>query len=412
MNDADPIAAMLADLDEPVAPRAAFADALGNRLRAELGTSAPARPSSPLVGTPRIRRRSRLRVALVSVALLLVIASAATATYVAVAGGGGHLATVVDGRNKGASISGIGADGQVRTIWRCPNKAFCGDVMSVAWAPDGRRIALSLTEFGGRSLYPGLHVIDTVTGHDRKLFGLTRSLTRSTKPKTPERRAQVRGYRALIRTYGCMDPDQLAWSPDGSRIAYACHVVRNRYKSSDIHIVSADGTHARLLRTGTDGAAWPSWAPNGLRIAFSSANAAHESLTTETPQAERFPHAAIYTIALDGSHRQRVVTDAVAPAWSPDGSTIAYRSGCQGEVRLVSPAGRDLTPESAPARCYGIGPKGWPAWSPDGARLAIGTPTGVVILDPDGRHPDRMGKLSAEYGYGALRPIWQPLRGE
>jgi hypothetical protein len=80
-------------------------------------------------------------------------------------------------------------------------------------------------------------------------------------------------------------------------------------------------------------------------------------------------------------------------------------------VRRPYPAdlarGDDLTPASAPARCPGIGPAGWPAWGPGGRRLAIGTPSNVYLIDAD-RNLQRLNPSSPGFGVGGLRPIWQP----
>jgi dipeptidyl aminopeptidase/acylaminoacyl peptidase len=211
------------------------------------------------------------RRALVALALLLVLASAATATYVVVTDGGGNAPSLLDSPSNGpASLSGIDADGQVQVIWRCPHGTFCGEVTSVAWAPDGWHVALALTEVGLHSPYPGLHVIDTVSGRDTKLFGLSPLLV-APAGSVAHRRAADRAYARAIATFGCLTPDELAWSPDGSQIAYVCAFGLHGRLVSQIHVVNADGTHPRLLRTGTN-AAWPSWSPTGSRIAFSTAS--------------------------------------------------------------------------------------------------------------------------------------------
>ncbi len=301
----------------------------------------------------------------------------------------------------------------MRLIWRCPHNRFCGDLVSAAWDPGGTRIAFSLTQYGGHSLYPGLHVIDTATGQDRHLIGLTHDV--------PASEVTRRQYLALwrqplpdYRNVGCLDPGQLAWSPDGSQIAYVCAaignngraVIRRGHVSTAIHIIDADGTHPRQLRTGTFSAAWPSWSPAGARIAFST-------MTSTNPKhPDGLRHSAVYTIDLTGADRRLVATDAVAPTWSPDGSAIAFRSAC-GRVRIARPDGRDATPGNSLARCVGIGPPGWPAWSPDGASLAIATQNGIYLSDADGAHSRRTSAFSTNGVTGrTVRPVWRPVPPE
>jgi dipeptidyl aminopeptidase/acylaminoacyl peptidase len=407
VSNVDPVAALFADLDRPLSPRPEFERALRARLLTELRTPASTRAAwrSFSDALPPIRSWTRLRLALVLIALFLLLAGVATATYLVGSWGGGVVSTLNSPANGVDSISGIGSDGRVRTIWRCPRDVFCGDLVSAAWAPDGRRIAFSLTEFGGHSSYPGLHVVDTVTGRDQHMIGAF-----SQGPGTAAKRtAWVRQAQAQIHRYGCLVPDQLSWSPDGSKIAYACAVIRNGFISSDLRIVNADGSRPRVLRTGTPGAAWPSWSPDGTRIAFSTAAAPREHVRTNTTQPDRVVHSSIYTVDLRGAHRQLVAKDAAAPVWSPDGSLIAYRSGC-GRVRLATPDGHDATPAGNSARCSGIGPTGLPIWAPDGTRIAIGTSHGIYLIDPDGTHLQQITKPGIAGITGTIRPAWQPTR--
>src|SRR4029077_16014752 len=113
--------------------------------------------------------------------------------------------TILHNRPSGASSISIVAPGaRAITLWRCPHNLFCGELVSAAWAPDGRRLAISLTQYAGHSPYPGLHIIDTATGQDR----------------------QISGEGTIVLSYGCDPLDQMAWSPDSSHIAYVCEVRR------------------------------------------------------------------------------------------------------------------------------------------------------------------------------------------
>jgi Tol biopolymer transport system component len=408
VSGVDSVTALLAVLDAPVSPRAAFGEELKSRLLAELERAAMpavAQIPAPIAArAPRRRRRSRLRIALVAVALLLLLASAAAAAFLVLAETGGGPTLIDTPSNRPASISGIDAEGQVQRIWSCPHDQWCGDVQNVAWAPDGKRIAISLTEFGGHSLYPGLHIVDPAAGRDAHVIGVA-GWPGGTAPRTPRQKALLAHARSVVVRFGCISPDEMAWSPDGSKIAYVCPLAGS--SGTAIHIMDADGRHPRLLRTGTRSAAWPSWSPAGDRIAFSTASTPRTKIGSGAATWAQSAVSTIYTVGLDGSDRRRVASGA-APAWSADGATIAYRSACAGRVRLSRPDGGDVTPAGAPARCPGIGPSGWPAWSPDGSKLAIGTQRDVYLIDLDGTHLERVGRASPAYGIGSLRPVWQP----
>jgi Tol biopolymer transport system component len=125
----------------------------------------------------------------------------------------------------------------------------------------------------------------------------------------------------------------------------------------------------------------------------------------------------VYVVNRDGSARRLLVRGATAPAWSPDGSTIAYRAGCGG-VKLVTPDGADVTPMRAGASaCRSIGVPGVPGWSPDGTQLAIGTHSvprtrgGVYVMRRDGTGLRLLTASDWRGGFGLGRPAWRPLDG-
>jgi Tol biopolymer transport system component len=268
------------------------------------------------------------------------------------------------------SSSGYGASrietvdpGKSKTIWHCPHNNFCGQPVSFAWAPDGRRVAFTLDEIGGTSPYPDLHVVDVVTKRD----------------------AQV--SRATV---GCFPAAEVDWSSDGARLAYSC---------GRINVLKLNGSGSATIPTPTT-ASWPSWSPAGNRIAYS---------TAVRPKAQSL----ILTVALDGSHVQLVAIGGAAPSWSPNGRTIAYQARCG--IRLVTPSGRDVTPRRWANSCGAIGLSGGPPmWSPNGKKIALETKTGIFVMNANG---SRLHLLASTFEedtttwYGALpgRPAWQPM---
>ena len=120
-------------------------------------------------------------------------------------------------------------------------------------------------------------------------------------------------------------------TPDGSRIAFirVRELVdrggdRNR---AAVFIVNADGTGLRRLTDWRIDAGTPAWSPDGSRIAFSTQDHALVSRTAE-----------IVVIAPDGTELVRLGSrsgdDWFWPTWSPDGSTIVFTQAVAG-VGLV-----------------------------------------------------------------------------
>jgi Tol biopolymer transport system component len=272
-----------------------------------------------------------------------------------------------------ARVETIG-NGFSKTLWRCPNAGWCGQVVSHDWAPDGKQLAFTLDMLGLFSEYVGLHVVDVESGQDLQFP-----------------REEV----------GCFPPTELDWSPDGTRLAYRCGGgTANPYDPVVLHVLRVDGSELATLQTGTP-AYWPSWSPDGRRIAYSTGLVSNKRSYKETDSS-------LYTIALDGSRRRLLATDGAAPAWSPDGSSIAYQSTCG--VRLVSPAGVDITPKRHANDCGALGFPGRPTWSPNGSNIALETTGGIWVMKADGSNLHRVSRKTSRAWYGLQpgRPSWRP----
>ena len=143
----------------------------------------------------------------------------------------------------------------------------------------------------------------------------------------------------------------LAISPNGRRIAFA-RLVNGAW---GLFLMNADGGAASLLIQ-REFAGSPAWSPDGSQIAFRSDN--------DSPVGT---YSRIFVINVDGTGLHQVPPDSShsgddGPAWSPDGTRIAFTRG--GKLQVVNADGTGLTPlpndEGATS----------PAWSPDGTRLA------------------------------------------
>jgi dipeptidyl aminopeptidase/acylaminoacyl peptidase len=400
VTETDPVISVLASVDRAVAPRAAFADGLLDRCLEEL--------RSPVA--TRVRTR-QLTVGLV-VALALVVVGAATATYLVTRGtatpppkGPSELTVLMDGGNGVSGIAAVGPAGRLRSVWRCPERGiFCGDLTSIAWSPDGKHLAFTLDEIGGMSGYIGLHIVNVATGADLHLPSFR--IAHISRPQPPSFFPRFR--RKAVEQLGCLFPNDVAWSPDGRRLAYSCYSASLR--RSAIFTIHADGTGWTRVPTGPSQAHWPAWSPDGKQIAFAT-----QSTALVRNQHRVVARSSVYVVGLDGTGRRLVARDASAPAWSPDGHTVAYESACRG-IRLVTLEGVDVTPgTNAGQPCPAIGPRvgqAVPTWSPDGTALAIATPKGVYVTAADGTGTRRATPVTSLGILGSGRPAWTPGTGD
>lgn len=181
-----------------------------------------------------------------------------------------------------------------------------------------------------------------------------------------------------------------AWSFDGRRIAFA-----RRAAGSDFEIVAMDaegGPAAVLTSNGVDDRQ-PAWSPTTTgRIAFARRTSSDSSQ--------------IFTMNSSGTDVVRI-TPAFegrldsAPAWSPDGTQIAYNCGAR-DICIALADGTQLTrfvaaPFLVPAQ---------PSWSPDGEWLAYGA-YGVWLVEPDGSDLSQVGASGSVVAVGA-HPWWSP----
>ncbi len=149
------------------------------------------------------------------------------------------------------------------------------------------------------------------------------------------------------------------WSPDGSRIAFASR--------DGVTVMNADGTGLRMLAEGSA----PAWSPDGQRLAFTRGSCVADICGSN-----------LFVISADGSGARQLTTGspfdvAGEPAWSPDGTRIAYGRRCcflgvEGSGLAV------IAPEGGLASVLHRGTVfRKPVWSPDGSAIAFAEETGA-----------------------------------
>lgn len=171
-----------------------------------------------------------------------------------------------------------------------------------------------------------------------------------------------------------------AWSPDGSRIAFASDRGGNDF---EIWTMNADGSGQTRVTFELSDAGAPAWSPDGTRIAYHAGPDGDED---------------VVVMNADGTGRLVVAggvgNSQALPVWSPDGSRIVFQDELVAGLSSVAPSGTGRAPFLSDAA--------QPDFSPDGTRLAVRRNLGVVILNADGT-----GGFQVSPGPG-VRPAWSP----
>jgi TolB protein len=161
---------------------------------------------------------------------------------------------------------------------------------------------------------------------------------------------------ALVRVTERRGPEfDPAWSPDGSQIVYR-DSRRGINHDDEIFVLGSDGSRPANLTEDPANDWGPDWSSGG-RIVF---NSDRDGITMGG-----------FVMNADGSRLRRIPTDLWVeyPSWSPDGRRIAFMGGdsaSEYEIWTIGVDGAD------PIRLTeSFGPDGWPAWSPDGRRIAF-----------------------------------------
>ncbi|MGI8654779.1 MAG: Calx-beta domain-containing protein [Pyrinomonadaceae bacterium] len=212
-----------------------------------------------------------------------------------------------------------------------------------------------------------------------------------------------------------------AWSPDGTKIAFIS--TRGQfYRSGEIYVMNADGSNLTQLTHFGDATdtsiLGPAWSPDGTKLVFiniSYINSAGNILSQ------------VILMNADGSGQEKLIyifrgrPITHAPAWSPDGTRIAFASSgintrdipftVESFIYIINADGSGTTKVADASGSNGrYSPliNGSPAWSPDGTKLAFvnnkdGNPE-IYVMGGDGSNKRRLTNNTAEDGF----PTWSP----
>jgi Tol biopolymer transport system component len=199
---------------------------------------------------------------------------------------------------------------------------------------------------------------------------------------------------------------ELSWSPDGNRLVYGKSFHRGHCpmldpaQSAQLFTINVSGSDERQITNGGpyDWDLEPAWSPDGSSIAFY-----HDLLGR-----------GLYVMNPDGSSRRLLDGEGAGyPDWSPDGTRIAYN--CTTPVTL-----QEICVYSQGGGVTRLGVGSTPAWSPDGRQIVFALEPGqsqadlgggIYVMSVDGTQRREIDPTTGYANDGSGHPDWQPCRG-
>jgi TolB protein len=190
-------------------------------------------------------------------------------------------------------------------------------------------------------------------------------------------------------------------SPDGRTIAYACAMLPATTSDADlatpsICLMGTDGSRPRSLPGTEGGSGEPAWSPDGSLLAFNGGYS-------------------VWVVEADGSDPHLVAEKVALPIWSPDGTRILFVSA-HGVESIAPDGSAPQTIAHDPNVEYSD-----LAYAPDGSRILVTAAPFVngqqryeiYAMDPDGSNVEQITHVSThERGACCLSPSWQAVPAE
>jgi TolB protein len=244
-----------------------------------------------------------------------------------------------DGNNP--SIFTMNPDGtDVRPLTASDPKFYSIDP---AWSPDGTKVAYLRGDFSDGDEYD-VFVLDVESGQETRITNLA-----------------------------WRDMQSPTWSADGTKIAFlGCD---SPLLGCDIYVIDSDGSGLKnLTNTPQEAELYPVWSPDGSKFAFASYSTCDDGCEGD-----------IYVMSADGSGKVNLTNettqyaDNISPDWSPDGTKIAFvhrsypfpNTHLNQDIYVMNADGSGkVNVTNTPSTSDYHEGEADPAWSPDGTKIA------------------------------------------
>jgi Tol biopolymer transport system component len=209
-----------------------------------------------------------------------------------------------------------------------------------------------------------------------------------------------------------------AWSPDGTHIAFVRQHddTGNNSYAVNVWVMNADGSGQHNLTPNDPNATTrvdeldPAWSPDGSKIAFIRRDNGNPFCCPVIPESVD-----VWTMNADGTNKQNITNtpqgpEESGPAWSPDGTKIAYSR--------FDASGRDIYTVNADGSGNGqqLTNTGYnldPNWSPTGEKIVFDANRGdnilkLWVMNADGTSQTQITNPPVQPNFGDVKAAWSP----
>jgi Tol biopolymer transport system component len=249
------------------------------------------------------------------------------------------------------------------------------------WSPEGRRVAF----VEGRLVRVGTE------GKNDPIYDTATDIYVANADGSSRRR--------VTHEPGASEVRQPVWSPDGRHILYSASYD---YNDLELYAVGPTGRQPRPITRNNVNDYDPAWSADGTRLAFVRA----------PTEAHPGPGRIIVADALARHPRALTAKGSYAsPTWSPNGKFIAFARWVRKQQ-----ASYVFVMRADGSGVRRLAPGGAPAWSPDGRSIALTDGRYIYVMRADGSHLRRIASYGrvlrvlndAPIGTGLASPVWSP----
>lgn len=176
-----------------------------------------------------------------------------------------------------------------------------------------------------------------------------------------------RGEKTLTQISFAKSVEQFpAWSPDASRVVFS----RETGAPRKLFLRTLADSSERQLTRGEADDIHPAWSPDGKTILFVRSNRPGQRVNQTDVYAE-YDDADIWSIEVETGNERQLIRDAYDPAWSVDGSRIAFDAPWSGSHRIWVTDRLGRNPQQVTTDTSEAVEHIRPRWSPDSSRIVF-----------------------------------------